>query len=392
MRHLFIVIIVPVALLACHSNNQSNEADYFIIKGHLNNAYSTNIQLLELTTHDLIPADSFQTDASGYYSYRGSISETGFFVLQVNSESKITLLIEPGEELYITADAGSIKNNYTVEGSEGSLLLLSLYRKLEKNQSILDSLKEVFSLSRQHESFDAIRAELKNKYNKTYEQQQKIVKQFIKDNPRSLASIIAIYQPFGRKQLITKQHHLCYFESISKSLSELYPTNKHVMDLNLRVSRYKRSELRREMMNENLAIGNPAPEIILPDPSGNRIALSAFRGNYVLIDFWATWCTPCREANIQLAKIYDTYNHLGFEIFGISLDRAMDQWLQGIIDDKITWTQVSDLRSWNSPVVSLYNVQRVPHTVLICPEGKIVKKGMSVSELTGYIADVFDKN
>lgn len=142
-------------------------------------------------------------------------------------------------------------------------------------------------------------------------------------------------------------------------------------------------------MSENLAVGNPAPEIVLPCPDGVRIPLSAFRKNYVLIDFWASWCTPCRKANKKLRKIYNHYNHYGFEIYGISLDRAKDQWLQGISDDSITWTQVSDLRSWNSPAVSLYNVKRVPYTVLVCPEGTIIKKNLSVEELEDYLASVF---
>lgn len=392
MRHLLIVITVLLPLLGCHSNKQRNEADYFIIRGSFNSPHAINLKLFELTTNDLITVDSFKTDASGSFSYRGDLAETSFFVLQISHKDQITLLIEPGEELFVNADARNIAKSYSVDGSEGSHQLMKLYRSLECNQNKLDSIKKVYSNKRDHEDFPAIRSGLKEEYRRIFNLQQQIIKQFINDNPRSLVSIIAIYEAFGQKQLMTKNDNLCYFEMLSRSLSAAYPTNKHVMDLNLRLSRYKRNELRRQIMSENLAVGNTAPEILLPDPSGVNTALSALRGNYVLIDFWASWCTPCREANQQLARIYNTYKSFGFEIYGISLDRTKEKWLQGIKEDNITWTQVSDLRSWNSPVVSLYNVKRIPHTVLICPEGKIIQKGISVSELNDYIALAFDSN
>ena len=118
-------------------------------------------------------------------------------------------------------------------------------------------------------------------------------------------------------------------------------------------------------------------------------ALSDLRGKYVLIDFWASWCTPCREAKPRLRDIYDTYRPHGFEIYGVSLDRTQNQWLRGIEEDSLTWTQVSDLRFWSSPVVSLYNVESIPYSVLIDPEGRIIHKDLSVSELENILAGIF---
>jgi peroxiredoxin len=124
-----------------------------------------------------------------------------------------------------------------------------------------------------------------------------------------------------------------------------------------------------------------APEIILPDTAGNNIALSSMRGNIVLIDFWAAWCPPCRQANHYLKRIYDEYHEKGFDIYGVSLDRTHDQWILGIKEDGINWTQVSDLRFWSSPVASLYNVESIPYTMLIDRNGKIIGKGMNPRDI-----------
>lgn len=389
MRPMYIVMLALAAMWACNADSRQNNAEFFILRGQLDNVSTTSLHLLELTTNELISVDSIKTDHSGVFSYRGQLQESSFFVLRIDPSNDITLLIKPGEEIHISGDASTPGINYSISGSEGSLLLAQLHRGLKCNEIILDSLKEVFVSMRSEDGFAAIRKQLRKAYDKAFKDQQRLVIEFINDNPRSLASIIALYKPFGQKQLLTEDEYFYYFESLGQSLSLVYPTNKHVMDLNRRVSRYKRNELRMNLMSENLAVGNPAPEIVLPCPDGVRIPLSAFRKNYVLIDFWASWCTPCRKANKKLRKIYNHYNHYGFEIYGISLDRAKDQWLQGISDDSITWTQVSDLRSWNSPAVSLYNVKRVPYTVLVCPEGTIIKKNLSVEELEDYLASVF---
>ncbi len=376
-------------MASCNMGLQKKDADYFILRGKLENAGQIKLEVHEMTTNKLIPVESFETDPRGNFSFRGRLDEAGFFVLRTDPSNYITLVVEPGEEIYLYGDAEDLPAFHEIKGSPGSALLSDLKSHLRLNYRKVDSLSEVFRESRAHENFMEIRQSLDQAYAEIYESQQQYVRQFIRDNPRSLASIIALYQYFGNQLLLREDTDFEYFELLSKSLSEEYPHNKHVLDLARRVSRQKRSELQRRMARENLAIGNEAPEIILPDTGGEMIALSSLHGNYVLIDFWATWCAPCREANPQLREIYDLYHGKGFEIYGISLDRTREQWLQGIKEDRINWIQLSDLRFWSSPVVSLYQVEGIPYNVLIDPEGRIVEKGISPGELEIVLADIF---
>ncbi len=366
----------------------SEDPDHYIIKGRLDNAAQQEFRLQELTTKDLLPVDSFETDDEGSFSYRGNLEEAGFFILRVDRNNYITLVIEPGEELFIRGDADNLPLNHSVEGSEGSELLSELKQYLQRNHQKVDSLADIFHASKYDDDFMEVRKDLDLAYEEIFKNQQEFVKQFIEDNPRSLASLIALYQYFGDRLLLRESEHFSYFEDLSRSLSQAYPANKHVLDLNRRVSRHKRNDARRQLSDESLAKGNEAPEIVLPGPNRQMIALSDFRGQYVLIDFWAAWSPPCRESNARLKDIYQEYKPQGFEIYGVSLDPTKEQWLKAIDEDDITWTQVSDQRFWNSPVVNLYNIESIPFAILIDPEGKIVQKDITPEELRDTLSRV----
>ncbi len=122
--------------------------------------------------------------------------------------------------------------------------------------------------------------------------------------------------------------------------------------------------------------GQPAPDIVLPGPDGQVRKLSELRGRWVLIDFWASWCRPCRMENPNVVRLYQKYHPKGFEIFGVSLDQQREAWLRAIEQDKLTWVHVSDLKGWQSAAAQLYRVNGIPYTVLVDPEGRIVAKGL----------------
>lgn len=152
-----------------------------------------------------------------------------------------------------------------------------------------------------------------------------------------------------------------------------------------------------QILKENVAalrkveVGMPFVDITLPDTTGNILSMSSFVGKgYVLIDFWAAWCSPCRRENPHFVRIYDDYREKGFEIFGVSFDKSRDKWIEAIQEDGITWPQVSDLRYWQSSAAKLYGVRSIPHTVLIDPEGNILAKNLRHKDLRAMLEELLD--
>lgn len=164
-----------------------------------------------------------------------------------------------------------------------------------------------------------------------------------------------------------------------------YPESKYFKSFHERVQKMKK-----------LAPGVPAPDIVLPDVKGNTRRLSDLKGKYVLIDFWASWCKPCRAENPNVVRLYKKYNSKGFEIFSVSLDGLPQQpnpkelWLQAIKEDGLIWpNHVSDLQGWNSPVVAIYEIQGIPFTVLVGPDGNIIAKNLRGKSLEDKLKEIF---
>jgi thiol-disulfide isomerase/thioredoxin len=136
-------------------------------------------------------------------------------------------------------------------------------------------------------------------------------------------------------------------------------------------------------------IGGQAPDFQQATPDGKMLSLSDLRGKVVLVDFWASWCGPCRRENPNVKRVYDEYKEKGFEILGVSLDRTEDRWLQAIEKDGLQWLQVSDLKGWKNEVALMYSVSSIPHTILLDAEGKIIARGLRGKQLEDKLAEIF---
>ena len=139
---------------------------------------------------------------------------------------------------------------------------------------------------------------------------------------------------------------------------------------------------------EKVQVGSVAPDFTLPDVDGNPVSLSSFRGKYVLVDFWAAWCPDCRKENPNIVAAWEKYKDKNFAVLGVSLDRKRDQWLAAIEKDNLTWTQISDLKYWDSEAAVLYCIRWIPMSFLIDPEGKIVAIGLEGEELHNKLEEL----
>ena len=139
---------------------------------------------------------------------------------------------------------------------------------------------------------------------------------------------------------------------------------------------------------ENVQIGKVAPGFALPDTAGVSVSLSDFRGKYVLLDFWASWCPPCRRENPNVVKAFNEYKDKNFTIVGISLDKDKSKWLKAIADDNLTWTHLSDLKYWDSEIPALYGVRGIPSNVLLDPDGVIIAKNITGEDLHKKLKEV----
>ncbi|MFW5706323.1 MAG: TlpA family protein disulfide reductase [Bacteroidota bacterium] len=377
-----------LSFISCNDNNNGDHAKGdMVISGDFYQHIPEFIILEELTPSSVIEIDSIFPNEKGHYEYSLYLEQAGFYRLRTPNGAFITISGEPNENIYISADGQKFRETYEINGSQGSLILWQLNKMVLKGLHQADSLRSIYRENRYEPGFAELKEELQSSYNDIKEEQTNFVIDIIENNPQSLASILALYQYFEDQMLVSEEEHFEYFEKLGQSLCNVYPTNKHVMNLKKRVNEIRLDRQNQMINEENLAIGKTAPDITLPDPEGNLISLSSFEGNLVLIDFWASWCPPCRKANRLLRNLYDKYNSAGFEIYAISLDRTQEKWTNAIKRDNISWTQVSDLRFMNSPVVNLYNVTEVPHYVLLDHERKIIARNFTIQELEGLIKE-----
>jgi peroxiredoxin len=214
------------------------------------------------------------------------------------------------------------------------------------------------------------------KYSVLQNEQKTVLKNFITTHPDSYISLLALSSVSGPTPDIAD------VEPLYNLLSADLKNTEGGKQLKISIDALKLT-----------AIGALAPDFSQNDVNGLPVQLSSFRGKYVLIDFWASWCGPCRQENPNVVKLYNKYKGKNFTVLGVSLDKAGDKsaWLAAIKGDGLTWTQVSDLKGWSNLAASLYGVQSIPQNFLIDPQGKIVAKGLRGDDLDHKLEELLGK-
>ena len=387
MKNLLFLAFVMVMIQGC-----GGDSSQFTIDGKLSNAGGEQVYLVELTTDGTNAVDSVNINDNGEFNFTGYTNVAKFFLVRTDPTNSVTLIVEPGDNIKLTGNVNNLGEGYQVEGSEGSEEVMQLRRRLESTIASLDSLGKIYRDNQGSEDMAALRDRLNRESREIIGQQKEYTREFIDRNINSLSSLMALYQQIGpRSYVLNPQEDFRYFEKVDSALMANYPNSEPVKSLHSQVEQIRQRMEEDQASNAKLAIGNQAPEIALPNPQGDTVELSELKGNYVLLDFWASWCKPCRVENPNLVKAYEKYGNQDFEIYQVSLDRKRQDWLEAIEKDNLDWYHVSDLEFWNSSAAQTYNIRSIPANYLLNKNGEIIDKDLRGDALQAKLDEIFAK-
>lgn len=323
---------------------------------------------------------------NGNFTITGSVIEpVNAYLLIAHKGEAIEKLDQRADVLSFFLDKGALSitsatdsiHNAKITGSlinEESSYLTNQLKPLNNDAQKLNA--EQNSTPKSRQSSPEFQRAMRAKYKALQDKQRGIFKSFVVTHPDSYLSLIVLSQ-LG-KQGTDPAEMESLFNALTPAIKD--KESAKMIERSIEISKIT-------------ALGALAPDFTQPDVNGIPVKLSSFRGKYVLIDFWASWCGPCRAENPSVVKAYNKYKNKNFTILGVSLDRpdAKAQWLDAIKKDELEWTQVSDLKFWGNEAAVVYFVQSIPANFLIDPNGKIIAKDLRGADLDDKLEELFGK-
>ena len=364
LKNLSLIVLIAIAFTACKPK------DSFTIDGTFQNpGAEKKVFLYGMQSSQMVAIDSTNLSEKGEFKFIRKTPSVDFFRVSVGNH-EFMLIAKNGDEIKLEADLADKTMAYKISGaneveklSELNAIRNNFAKQVEKLQANFDS-----KVDSQPQNRATILEEMKPQYESYIKQLNSQILKFAADNKGTLASFYAM-------NTLSPQE----FEA---ELVKFADEVKDEIKGNATVDTF----VKQMALLKTVQIGQVAPAFTANTADGKAVSLSNYKGKYVLVDFWASWCQPCRQENPNVVKMYNKYKNKNFDVLGISLDTDKAAWLGAVKADGLTWTHVSELKDFNGETVKKYQVQAIPTSYLIDPAGKIAAKNLRGDELDAFLA------
>jgi peroxiredoxin len=374
LKSLLLFSIFIVVLSSC-----SNTASRFVIIGNITGMPEQNVVLEQIYANDVIAVlDSGKSNASGHFEFTENATEPGLYRLHFKNQKFILLTLDKGN-VKVISDWNNI-SNYNILGSPSSESLknlLATYRNKVRDFNTLYIAIDTLKVRGNDSILQVARKDLEEmKISFT-----RYIENYADTTPYLPNAVFAA-------RMLNPANEGQFLDVFAKNILTKFPGTKMAKDFSDYYIKVSTKTVVQKRAAGSFNVGDMVPEVNLPTANGNFVALSSLRGNFVLLDFWASFCPPCRADNPKIVAAYKKYKGKRFEIYGVSLDDNKSNWEKAIQTDNLDWVQVSDMKRWESPVVKQFGIEAIPSNFLIDPTGKIVAKNIE----GGKLEEILEKN
>jgi len=376
MRKNFLLVLAAVSVMV--SCNKAGENEYIVtgtIKGL--DGKSVTLEVQDEATGQLKPVDTVKIE-KGQFVFKGAAKEPEMYLVQVESvQGKVPFILENGDiEMEINKDSVSItkvsgtynNDELTSYKEKGMAIQKKMMKFQEANMTKMNDARQ--------KNDTVVMNSLRKEFSKFQEDFIKQSDEYVTTHPKAFISALIVEGMFSQMAPDTEKIKK-FYDGLDKSIKD----TKHGKSI-----KTKLDQLTKPIAA--IGVGAVAPDFSAPTPDGKVVSLKESMGKVTIVDFWASWCNPCRAENPNMVALYDELHPKGLNIISISLDKEAAKWKEAIAKDKLSWTQISNLKFWDEPIAITYNIKSIPATFVLDASGKIVARDLTGAALKSKVSEL----